>query len=163
MFLSTEVSAGQLSPLDYPTYIPDTEHYLKSTVATMVLFYSSLAAIKISFLLFFRRLLSGVHIKALRIQWWTVLAITIISWIISIADLEYKCLAAPFIQIVQNCTRKDSIRFQRITYIVNCVMDVTTDVLSKSNKLVKLLFLTLQYSNHYPYCNTVECPNFTKA
>lgn len=131
MFLSTEVSAGLLSPLDYPDYIPATEHYLRSSVAVIILFYSSLAAIKVSFLLFFRRLLNGVHVKGLVIQWWVVLAITIITWIASIADIEYKCLAPSFITIATTCTQDWPIHFQRITLAVNCGMDVVTDVLSE--------------------------------
>ncbi|RDL38406.1 uncharacterized protein BP5553_02746 [Venustampulla echinocandica] len=129
MYLSIEVAAGQLSPLEYTTYIPDTEHYMKSTVAIIILFYSSLAAIKISFLLFFRRLLSGVHIRVLMIQWWVVFGITIVTWIACIADTQYKCLAAPYIKIVQECTKQWSVNFQRITLTANCVMDVVTDAL----------------------------------
>lgn len=131
MYITTAILSGQLSPLAYPNYIPETEHYLKLIVGITVLFYSSLAAIKISFLLFFHRLLSGVRIKAMMVQWWVIFGITLATWIASIGNIPYKCLVRPFTHIVQDCTGHWAISFQRITLSVNCAMDVVTDALSK--------------------------------
>ncbi|KAF7889869.1 uncharacterized protein EAF02_002284 [Botrytis sinoallii] len=129
MFLSAAIASGQMSPLDDPTYATDTEHYLRSSVAVIILFYTSLMTIKLSFMLFFRRLLSGVHEKALLIQWWSILAAILTSWLVCIGDIEYRCLVSDFIVIATKCVQSESIDFQRITLGVNCALDVITDIL----------------------------------
>lgn len=131
MFQSTAIASGQLSPMSVPSYIQDTEHYLRSSIAVIILFYSSLAAIKISFLLFFRRLTIGVHDKAQTIQWWAVFGFTIATWLASIGTINYKCLAPSLMEISATCIQQWSVDFNRATLIANCVMDVVTDALSK--------------------------------
>ncbi|KAH6663435.1 hypothetical protein B0J14DRAFT_644878 [Halenospora varia] len=129
MFMSTAVASGQVSFFDDPTFIEDTEYYLKRSIGIIILFYTSLACIKISFLLFFKRLLGGVYIKTLNFYWWTIFGITIATWIACCADIEFKCLASPLPEINAVCTQDWSINFQRATLIANCVMDVITDAL----------------------------------
>lgn len=130
MFQSTAVASGQLSPTSVPTYIQDSEHYLRSSIAVIVLFYSSLAAIKLSFLLFFHRLNTGVHVKVQTIQWWVVFAFTIATWLASIGTINYQCLAPAYLKIAATCIQQWSVDFNWATLIANCVMDVVTDVLS---------------------------------
>lgn len=131
MFLSTAVASGQLSIAQDPTYIPDTEHYLRSSVAVIVLFYSSLVAIKISFLLFFRRLTAGVNSKAQNIQWWTVFVLVICVWIVNLGTIEYQCLVPSLLDISSHCLETKSVDFQRAILQANCVLDVFTDALSE--------------------------------
>lgn len=133
MFMSTAVASGQISPLDDPTYISDTEYYLRSSVAVIVLFYSSLVAIKMSFLIFFRRLTEGVDNKAQTIQWWTIFGIVIAVWLTCLGTIEYQCLAQPLMVIQSSgCIEQHSVNFQRATLIANCVLDVISDILSKA-------------------------------
>ncbi|THV54438.1 hypothetical protein BGAL_0026g00090 [Botrytis galanthina] len=130
MFMSTAVASGQISPLDDPTYISDTEYYLRSSVAVIVLFYSSLVAIKMSFLIFFRRLTEGVDNKAQTIQWWTIFGIVIAVWLTCLGTIEYQCLAQPLMVIQSSgCIEQHSVNFQRATLIANCVLDVLSDIL----------------------------------
>ncbi|KAG9230371.1 hypothetical protein BJ875DRAFT_158403 [Amylocarpus encephaloides] len=129
MYLSSKVTSGELSPFNYPDIISDGEHYLRSSAAVLILFYSSLAAIKLSFLLFFKRLLIGVNNRLLVVQWWVVFAITIITWIASLADNPYECLTPSFVDIAIVCSKKSTNDHIRVIYIVNCVMDVVTDIL----------------------------------
>ena len=130
MYLSAAAASGQLSPAKYPTYIQDSEYYIHSSIGMAVLFHSSLVAIKLSFLLFFRRLTNGVYIKVQTIQWWVVFGITISTWIASIGRINYKCLAAPLLQIAATCMDQRTFDIYRRTLIANCVMDVATDALS---------------------------------
>ncbi|KAI9650536.1 hypothetical protein NHQ30_000552 [Ciborinia camelliae] len=131
LFLSAAIASGQMSPLDDPTYATDTEHYLRSSVAVIILFYTSLMTIKLSFMLFFRRLLSGVHEKTLLVQWWSILAAILAAWLVCIGDIEYRCLVSNIEVIATKCVQSESIDFQRITLGVNCALDVITDILSK--------------------------------
>lgn len=68
---------------DYSTFMPQI-------VTWNVLFYSCLWSIKFSFLVFFRRLQSRVE-RAQRIWWWVVFAITVATWVVCIADIDYNC------------------------------------------------------------------------
>ena len=131
MFQNTAVVSGQVSPLSIPTYITDTQFYLRSSIAVIILFYSSLAAIKVSFLLFFRRISAGVYIKTQIIQWWVVLGVTIATWLASVGSINYQCLAPPLEKIGARCLERWSVNYNRNTLIANCVMDVATDILSK--------------------------------
>ncbi|QSZ36724.1 hypothetical protein DSL72_006607 [Monilinia vaccinii-corymbosi] len=129
LFLSAAIASGQMSPLDDPTYVTDTEHYLRASVAVIILFYTSLMTIKLSFMFFFRRLLSGVHERNLMIQWWSILAAIVVAWLVCIGDIEYRCLVSKFEVIATKCVQSGSIDFQRITLGVNCALDVITDIL----------------------------------
>lgn len=131
MFMNTAIASGQLSPASDPTNTPDTEYYLHCSIAVIILFTSSLVAIKISFLLFFRRLTTGVYIKMQMIQWWVVFGITVSTWFASIGYINYQCLVPTLMQIAATCTEQWALDFSRRTLIANCVMDVATDTLSK--------------------------------
>jgi hypothetical protein len=63
---------------------------LKTEVATIFLFYTTLWTIKLSFLVFFRRLIQNFrgHI----VWWWFMLAFTVTTWVTCIRDIQYSCL-----------------------------------------------------------------------
>lgn len=62
--------------------------FLPAITAFTILFYSCLWTIKLSFLLFFRRL--GSRAKG-RAWWWCILVITVLTWVVCVADFHYKC------------------------------------------------------------------------
>lgn len=62
--------------------------FLPFIIVFSTLFYSCLWAIKLSFLLFFRRL--GSRAKG-RTWWWCILVVTVLTWVVCIADFHYKC------------------------------------------------------------------------
>lgn len=57
-------------------------NFRKTSEAYMVLSYTTLFSVKLSFLLFFRILVRRVRIMI--IYWWTVLAIMFVTWLVSI-------------------------------------------------------------------------------
>lgn len=67
-------------------YVPDEEFQWllgkKISDAYFALTFTTLFFVKLSFLLFFRILIRRVH--KMTIYWWTVLAITMIAWPVSI-------------------------------------------------------------------------------
>lgn len=82
-----EVMAGKKSP-DVGFVNRDTA--LQRTVVPLsILFYSALWLVKLSFLMFFRRL--GSKVKGQKIWWWFILVFTVLTWVACIADIEYKC------------------------------------------------------------------------
>lgn len=96
LYLNLAVSAGQLypPPADFPTR---TERYLRASVAIIIFFYTGLWAIKISLLVFFKKL--GQNVRNQTIIWWSVLAVTCASYFVCLGTIEYKCLAGSFMYI----------------------------------------------------------------
>lgn len=59
-----------------------------------VFFYTGLWSVKLSFLVFFKRL--GQNVRNQQIVWWTVLLITIGSYLACLSIIDYRCLASSF-------------------------------------------------------------------
>lgn len=57
------------------------------------IYYTSLWIIKLSFLVFFRRL--GHNVRGQKIWWWCVTALTIATWATCIGTTEFKCFLRP--------------------------------------------------------------------
>ena len=66
---------------------------LHSIFTSYLLYYTALWSIKLSFLLFFRKL--GIDIRRQRIFWYCVLGYTVASYIICLGTIDYKCLVEP--------------------------------------------------------------------
>lgn len=93
MYETIAVASGQLypPPLDLPKR---TQTYLQRSTAVIVLFYSGLWAIKLSFMLFFRRLQQNVRNQ--KIVWWTILSIVVATWLACLGTIDYHCLSGSF-------------------------------------------------------------------
>ena len=98
LYVNLEVSAGQLypPPVDFSK---TTERYLRGSIAIIMLFYTYLWSVKISFLIFFRRL--GNKVQGQKYQWWFVLAITVASYFGCLGTIDYKCLGSSFSYIAR--------------------------------------------------------------
>lgn len=93
LYENIAVSTGQLypPPADFPSRV---ESYLRSSVVVIVFFYTGLWSVKLSFLIFFRRL--GRNVLNQLFVWWAVLVITVGSYLASLGTIVYQCLAFPF-------------------------------------------------------------------
>ncbi|KAI4224913.1 MAG: hypothetical protein L6R36_004313 [Xanthoria steineri] len=101
--------------------------YFKATLAVIILFYTALWSIKISFLLFFRRL--GNNVRGQRRIWWPVLGVTLATYFACIGSIQYRCLISSFEYLAANCGTPAATSFQQITLKLNCAWDVITDCL----------------------------------
>ena len=100
LYVLIAVESGQLYPP--PSDLPErARRYLKRSVAVIFLFYSGLWAIKLSFMLFFKRL--GRNIRGQRIIWWTVMAFIAASWLACLGTIQYHCLTGSFDYIESRC------------------------------------------------------------
>ncbi|CAL8574177.1 hypothetical protein XPA_000145 [Xanthoria parietina] len=126
LYLNIAVSSGQLypPPADFPQR---TERYLRASVAIILFFYTGLWAIKLSFLVFFKKL--GENVRHQTLIWWGVLAVTCASYFVCLGMTYYKCLASSFKYIQPHCVLPATVAFQRNTLLVNMILDVVTDVL----------------------------------
>ena len=76
---------------------------LRAEVAEFYLFYSALWSVKLSVLLFFRRLF-GDRQRApwLKIWWWFVTGLNVATWAACIGTIPYSCLLKPLAYISGN-------------------------------------------------------------
>ncbi|KAF2705459.1 hypothetical protein K504DRAFT_414361 [Pleomassaria siparia CBS 279.74] len=95
-----------------------------------MVFYTGLWAIKIAFLLFFRRL-GTQAVWSLRRHWWVVCGITVVSYFACFASLSYRCCLVSYEVLVSpECSATQRSSFTSMK--VNCVLDVFTDCLIMS-------------------------------
>ena len=99
MYEVIAVASGQLypPPSDLST---NATAYLRRSVAVRVFFYSGLWAVKLSFMLFFRRLAQNV--TGQKGLWWTILVIVVATWLACAGTTDYRCLAGSFEYIESN-------------------------------------------------------------
>lgn len=125
MYQFKAVTRGKLWPPP-PNFVEHSEKYYRGSVVVNVFFYTSLWAVKFSFLLFFRRLgenVSGWH----RTFFWSVLGVTIATYLVCLGDIHYSCLTSPLSKLAQRCSTKSAVHFQLVTLKINCAADVVTD------------------------------------
>ncbi|KAL8919058.1 MAG: hypothetical protein Q9172_005158 [Xanthocarpia lactea] len=92
MYLILTVSAGLEMPEE--GYAQLAESYFRSAVAVVILFYSALWSIKISFLLLFKRLCTNV--RGQQLIWWLVFGFTVASYLACIGTIQYQFMFIPF-------------------------------------------------------------------
>lgn len=129
-------TSSQHQPLP-SSFFDKRDKYYRYSVLVLVFFYTSLWAVKVSFLMFFRRL--SHNVTGQKLLWWCVFAFTLASYFVCIGDIEYSCLTAPLENIFDYCSTDAALRFQRITLKFNCAIDVLTDFASKSSHLPMVL------------------------
>lgn len=130
------VESGHLFPLP-ATFSTDSEKYLRSSVPIIAFFYTGLWSVKLSFLLFFRRL--GNKVRGQKLHWWIVTGFTVATWCTCIGSIQYNCLVPSFEKIIRNCGGSSGLNFERITMKINCAMDVLTDAMVMSIPIAMLV------------------------
>ena len=80
---------------------------LRFIVPFTILFYSCLWAVKISLLLFFRRL--GSNVNGQRIWWWSIFVVTVLAWVACIGDLNWRCSLGSYYWIYVTCKSSSSL------------------------------------------------------
>lgn len=81
------IVAGK-KPLDV-SFVNKSTTLLRTAMILNIHFYSTLWLVKLSILMFFRRL--GSKVKGQKIWWWCILVFTVLAWVACIADIRYKC------------------------------------------------------------------------
>jgi hypothetical protein len=144
MYHQYDLAAGKVSPT--PEILEAEIVFLRTEVATIILFYVCLWCVKISFLIFFRRL--GQNVRGLRVWWWVVLGFTIAFFATCIGDTQYSCLLRSLDWILSmqelpilfenlmltkaaECISKKAMDYQRSTLHYNCAADVISDFMSE--------------------------------
>ncbi|KAJ8071714.1 hypothetical protein OCU04_002030 [Sclerotinia nivalis] len=109
----------------YPGFLEKGEAFMHTIVPFGILFYSGLWSVKLALLFFFKRL--GYEIKVHKIWWWSVMSITVITYIVCIADMNYKCSLNSYEYILTVCGTKENAHSNNHTFYANCAIDIFTD------------------------------------
>ncbi|KAF2146822.1 uncharacterized protein K452DRAFT_315037 [Aplosporella prunicola CBS 121167] len=100
--------------------------FFAAVAVSKIMFYALLWCVKLSFLLFFRRLY--VNMGRVARLWWAVLAFTLAAWACCMGTLEYRCLFDRFSKEASHCRDGRGLRYQRDTLVANAVLDITSDL-----------------------------------
>ena len=95
------LSAGQIEPT--AATLAAVQSLMRANLAVIILLLSCLWSVKVSVLVFFRRL--GQPVRGQNIWWWFVTVFTIISWVTCIGVLQYRCLLGSAQYILSELTR----------------------------------------------------------
>lgn len=88
MYLSLDVQHGrQSTPPDLSSKIDEWRH---GQLAAILLLTTSLWCVKLSFLIFFRRL--GRNVQRQKIIWWSVFAFVVVSYFVVLVTQRWRCL-----------------------------------------------------------------------
>lgn len=82
------LASGTLAPT--PAVLSAFLDSQRGQLAVLFMFYSCLWAIKLSFLIFFRRL--GQKVRGQKTWWWCVTGLVIVTYITCIGTIQYPCL-----------------------------------------------------------------------
>lgn len=129
MYEMMSVFAGHQPP--GPNFLAHLHRYGKSSLASLLLFYSTLWAVKFSFLIFFRRL--GKHVRRQRLLWWPIFGFTITSYLVILGITPYRCLGGSIQHLVDECATESIIKSNRNIFLCCFIFDVFTDFASKSS------------------------------
>ena len=93
------VSSGRQLP--GADFVSQVEQYLRLSAGYFVLFYTSLWSVKVSFLIFFRRL--GQNVNHQRVIWWSVSGVVVAGYAVAIGTIRWKCSLPPLQTILGTC------------------------------------------------------------
>ncbi|ORY10362.1 hypothetical protein BCR34DRAFT_602200 [Clohesyomyces aquaticus] len=104
-----------------------TKQYFSGQLIVIAFFHSILYFIKMSFLLFFKKL--GKDIPALTMYWYAVFAFTGGSFLVTLGTMDYQCMISAFEDILVKCLSSDG--KARILFVLRLAtaLDVATDCL----------------------------------
>lgn len=128
MYYILDISSGLTAP--GADFFPKLIVFTRIQFVILIFFYTTLFAVKLSFLFFFRRL--GQRVHGQQYIWWPVLVFSLISYAVSLGDIQYTCLLGPAESLVTYCNFASATNFTLATLKVNCALDVFSDLLSMS-------------------------------
>ena len=127
IYMLMAVSKGEMMP--DPNFPNDAQRGLRAFGVAMLLSYLGIWAIKLNFLLFFKRLITQT--TSYHYFWWAVLIITIACGAVSVGLIQFQCLFGPINYTMVICPQYAILRQTYNFFKISCIMDVVSDVLSE--------------------------------
>ncbi|KAK8092413.1 uncharacterized protein PG998_014898 [Apiospora kogelbergensis] len=113
-----------------PTFAEDVTQATHAALAGGLVCMVGIWAVKYNFLLFFYRL--GSRLRPYRIFWWVVVATTTACFAVLLGLYDYQCTSTSVDKIRGTCATKENVDMDSGYTILNCTVDIFTDVISKS-------------------------------
>jgi hypothetical protein len=126
MYYILNISAGLAAP--DANFFPRLIMFARIQLVVQLFFYTTLFAVKLSFLFFFRRL--GQRVRGQQYIWWPVLFFSVVSYVVSIGDIQYICELGPAETLTTYCNTDSATILSVATLKANCALDVFSDFLS---------------------------------
>ena len=106
-----------------------THLWLAVSLIAELFFYTALAMVKISLLLFFRQI--GQRTMRMFVYvWWALLLLVVGVWATNVATVHYKCLVKPSLEfLLVECLAEEETQAQLVSLRLNCALDVISDFL----------------------------------
>ncbi|KAK4223292.1 hypothetical protein QBC38DRAFT_548596 [Podospora fimiseda] len=127
MFDALRISAGVKIPDDLGEFLRKVERWMRFSLVVQLTYCTTLTAVKLSVLLFFRRI--DTNVDKLRYVWWPLVGFVVVLYGVSIATQPYKCMMGTVQFIVDNCQTREHVAWIRVTMKVNSGLDVFSDFL----------------------------------
>ncbi|KAK4168776.1 hypothetical protein QBC43DRAFT_106231 [Cladorrhinum sp. PSN259] len=124
MYYVMAVVAG-VRQYDGSDLLGDLARFLRGAAVAMTLYHISLVTIKVSLLLFFRRI--GEHQDRLRYVWWPVMVFTLATGVAMLANFQWSCFFGDYERIFLTCGQRDKITYNVVVVKINCALDVISD------------------------------------
>ncbi|GAW17836.1 hypothetical protein ANO14919_073030 [Xylariales sp. No.14919] len=121
----THVVDGSFVP--GPSFEADSLQALRVFVASSILTYLGLWAIKLNFLVFFYRL--SYQVPKLRVVWWFIFIFVVGSGIVQIGLIEYPCFLGDVNTILMGCSTLGTLYETRRRVVVSVTLDIVSDFL----------------------------------
>ncbi|OAK95324.1 hypothetical protein IQ06DRAFT_309680 [Phaeosphaeriaceae sp. SRC1lsM3a] len=119
-----DIENGKVMP---DATLPDTmRNGLRGFGAALTIALVGILAVKINFLLFFKRL--GTQITTYLVFWYAVFFITISCGATNLGLMDYKCVFGDFQYIAMSCTQRNVLKRYFDFQIVSVVLDVVSDL-----------------------------------
>lgn len=126
MYYVLDISAGLKAP--GADFFPKLISFARVQFAVEFFFHTTLFAVKLSFLFFFKRL--GQRVHGQQYVWWPVLFFSVVTYAVSIGDIQYTCELGPAETLVTYCNSASATNYTAATLKANCALDVFSDFLS---------------------------------
>lgn len=133
MYWTLRISEGDAElTISLEDFFEKLKLWLRVTFLAAIFFYTSLTAVKISFLLFFRRL--GDRVYHFDWYWWPTLFFVLTTWVIGIGTSakEADCELPKSLEVLfYECQASKFTSFDAAAIKAMCVLDVVSDFLSR--------------------------------
>ncbi|MCJ1469806.1 hypothetical protein MMC07_008448 [Pseudocyphellaria aurata] len=110
-----------------PDYSEKRNRSQKLSDAFIILTFTSIFAVKFSFLFFFRILIRRMH--KMVVYWWTVVAVTTVAWIVCVLENFVLCPYEYYEQKSTACGQTSSLSTILGLYALVTILDIMTDIL----------------------------------
>lgn len=116
--------------------------------SALIISMIGILAVKISFLLFFKRL--GAQITSYLVLWYVLLFITVACGVVNVGLVNFRCNFGSIETISKSCTGRAVVEHEVAFQIISVVLDVFSDVLSRSHMMrqswcTRLTFIVISF------------------